>query len=311
MVAEAFVHPAFLYGGTDQYLAGCLSFIHEGLDAGDPVAVAVPTTNLGLLRDALGGAAERVVMSDMTVAGRNPGRIIPGVLRAFADQHPLRRVRIIGEPIWAQRSEDEYPACAEHEALINVAFEGRPVTILCPYNTRELDRAWVHDAHRTHPVLWSQDGYRPTPHYRDPVVTAGEFSEVLSAPPETAATLTIGPTRLAAMRRLLRDRASRAGLTAAQTDRITLAANELATNAIQYGEEMALLRVWTDADHLICQVETGGRITDPLAGRAPLSATTASGRGLPLVNQFCDLVRTHTSNTGTTTRVYMKRPARP
>jgi anti-sigma regulatory factor (Ser/Thr protein kinase) len=231
------------------------------------------------------------------------------VLLPFADRHSLRRVRIIGEPIWAQRSDAEYPACAQHEALINAAFRGREVTILCPYNTRELDPAWLYDAHRTHPVLWSADGYRVSPHYGDPLVTAAEFNRVLPASPGTAATLTIELCRLGEVRRLVSDHASRAGLTDAQTDRITVAVNELATNAIQHGGEPARLRVWADASHLICQIETDGRIADPLAGRLPLSATASSGRGLALVNQFCDLVRTHTSETGTTTRVYMSLPA--
>jgi hypothetical protein len=82
----------------------------------------------------------------MTVAGRNPGRIIPTVLLAFANAHPGRRVRLIGEPIWAGRSPVEYPACAQHEALINAAFTGRPATILCPYNTELLDPVWIEDA---------------------------------------------------------------------------------------------------------------------------------------------------------------------
>src|SRR5690349_24474231 len=89
----------------------------------------------------------------MTEACRNPGRIIPTVLLAFANAHPGRRVRLIGEPIWAGRSDTEYPACAQHEALINTAFTGRPATILCPYNTRLLDPLWVQDAYRTHPVM--------------------------------------------------------------------------------------------------------------------------------------------------------------
>jgi hypothetical protein len=96
--------------------------------------VAVPGANRRLIREALGVDAEQVLMRDMTVAGRNPGRIIPTVLLAFADAYPGRRVRLIGEPIWAGRSETEYPACAQHEALINAAFVGRPITILCPYN---------------------------------------------------------------------------------------------------------------------------------------------------------------------------------
>ena len=99
--ADPFDHPALFYRDEQEYLAGTLPFITEGLAAGTPVAVAVPTANLALLRDELGRDAERVRLLDMTEVGRNPGRIIPGVLRAFADAHPGRHVRIIGEHLWA------------------------------------------------------------------------------------------------------------------------------------------------------------------------------------------------------------------
>ncbi|HEU4347888.1 MAG TPA: MEDS domain-containing protein, partial [Actinoplanes sp.] len=167
--AGDFVHPALLYRGRDEYLAATVPFVRDGLAVGEPVAVAVPTGNLALLREALGGDAGRVLWRDMTVAGRNPGRIIPTVLLAFADAHPGRRVRIIGEPIWAGRSAVEYPACAQHEALINAAFTGRPATILCPYDVSGLDPVWVEDAHRTHPEMVTAAGRWDSPSYADPI----------------------------------------------------------------------------------------------------------------------------------------------
>ena len=48
---------------------------------------------------------------------------------AFVREHPGSRVRIVGEPIWAERTDEEYPACAEHEALINVALGESPVQL--------------------------------------------------------------------------------------------------------------------------------------------------------------------------------------
>lgn len=91
----------------------------------------------------------------MTRAGLNPGRIIPSVLRAFADAHQDVHVRIIGEPVWHGRTAVEYPACVQHEALINRAFAGRDVTILCPYDGRALSPDVIADAHATHPVVIS------------------------------------------------------------------------------------------------------------------------------------------------------------
>ena len=111
------------------------------------------------------------------LAGRNPGRIIPTILLAFADRHPGHRVRIIGEPIWAGRSAVEYPACAQHESLINSAFTGRKATILCPYDVTELDPMCVHDAHRTHPVMVTTTRRWDSPRYADPIAVAADFNQ--------------------------------------------------------------------------------------------------------------------------------------
>jgi hypothetical protein len=107
---EAFVHPALFYRTEQEYTQQTVTFLREGLTNGEPTAVAVPGPNLELIKAGLGGDAEGILFLDMTEAGRNPGRIIPKVLRGFADAHPKGRVRIIGEPIWAGRSAVEYPA---------------------------------------------------------------------------------------------------------------------------------------------------------------------------------------------------------
>lgn len=88
---EPFVHRALLYRGLEEYLTGTLPFIVEGLAAGEPVAVAVPGARLEPLRVELGAAAARVRLVDMGGTGRNPGRIIPGVLLAFAEGTQPRR----------------------------------------------------------------------------------------------------------------------------------------------------------------------------------------------------------------------------
>ena len=159
-----------------------MPFIREGLAADVPVAVAAPGPRLRLLRDALGADAERVQLLDMTVAGRNPGRIIAEVLLATADAHPDRHVRIIGEPIWPTRSEIEYPACVQHEALINLAFRGRRATILCPYDVAGLDPAVIADAAATHPTLSNADGHRPARTMRRERILSG-YNLPLPEPP--------------------------------------------------------------------------------------------------------------------------------
>ncbi len=178
-----FAHPVLFYRGEEQYAAGTVPFLRDGLDAGEAVAVAVPGPHLDLIRAGLGAGADGVRFLDMTEVGRNPGRIIPGVLRAFADAHADRRVRIVGEPVWPGRSAVEYPACVQHEALTNSAFADRDVTILCPYDADRLAPGVLADARATHPVLIDASGPHrharlPSPAY-DPQGAIARYNEPL------------------------------------------------------------------------------------------------------------------------------------
>ncbi|MCW8381950.1 sensor histidine kinase [Streptomyces justiciae] len=321
-----FVHPALFYRDTQDYLDGTLRFVREGLAEGEPVAVAVPGRNLRLIREGLGPAAGAVRLLDMEQAGRNPGRIIPGVLRAFADaQPPGRRVRIIGEPIWAGRTAVEYPACVQHEALINAAFEGRTATILCPYDVRRLDDRVLADAYATHPTVihggWTADSGRYAP---DTVVA--RYNEPLPVVPEaSAATFPFDYDSLSETRHRAADEGARLGLTAARVQDLMLVTAELTTNSVVHGGGRGVLRVWGEggldggggygtSDGLygmrgavVCEVRDSGLLADPLAGRRPAPLDQRGGRGLLLVNLVADLVRMHTGRAGTTVRCWFGR----
>lgn len=305
-MTAVFEHPALFYADVDEFLTGTVPFVQAGLSLGEPVLVAVPDRNLAHLRAALGADADEVRTHDMTVAGRNPGRIIPGVLLAFAAAHPGQRVRMIGEPIWAGRTDVEYPACAQHEALINTAFADRDATILCPYDTARLHPTWIDDAYRTHPVVQSAGRRATSAGYADPTAVAGSFNRPLPDPPRDAATIRVDYRALSAVRRFVRDRAAAAGLDEDRADDLTIAVNELASNTVEHTSGPGSVAVWTADDRLACQVTDTGHLTDPMAGRIPVPPDQATGgRGLVLVNHLCDLVRVHTRPGRTTVRVEM------
>ena len=88
---------------------------------------------------------------------------------------------------------------------------------------------------------------------------------------------------------------------------MTLTVGELAANSLRHGGGSGVLRMWTGADVWICEVQDAGWITDPLAGRRPASSTQLNGRGLLMVNNLADLVRTHTLPGRTTIRAYFQR----
>lgn len=299
-----FVHPALFYRDEREYLAGVVPFVRKALAAGEPVAVAVPTENLRLLKAEI-GAGEAVRFLDMREAGRNPGRIIPGVLRAFADaQPPGTRVRIVGEPIWAGRTATEYPACVQHEALINAAFQGRPVTILCPYDTRRLDPQAVADAYATHPVVVDAGSGREEESGRyDFEAVYARYNAPLPPAPDVPAHAFVSDV-LGEIRHFATEAAARLGLVRPRLDDLALAVAELTTNSVVHGGGSGLLRVWAEDGHVVCEVRDRGHLTDLLAGRRPPSRDQHGGRGLLIVNLVADLVRVHTGPEGSTVRFW-------
>ncbi|MFI9721827.1 anti-sigma factor RsbA family regulatory protein [Streptomyces sp. NPDC052396] len=303
---DPFVHPALFYRDQAEYLAGTTSFIRAGLAAGEPVAVAVPAAGLELLRAELGTEGRAVRFIDMEQAGRNPGRIIPRVLRAFADAHPDRPVRIIGEPVWAGRSAAEYPACAQHEALINHAFAGRRVTILCPYDTRRLSPRALVDAYATHPLIIRDGRARPSDRYAPDQVIAA-YNRPPAPPPGPPARFPFDAARLPDARRFVVDRARALGLSPAALDDLALAVAELTTNSVVHGGGSGTVRVWAEDGHLVWEVADRGHHTDPLAGRRPPTPERPGGRGLLLVHYLSDLVHTHTRPGATLTRCWVRR----
>ncbi|MEU5863196.1 sensor histidine kinase [Nonomuraea sp. NPDC047529] len=306
MSADLFVHPALFYRGDPEYVAATTDFVREGLAAGEPVAVAVPAANLAKIEAGLGADASRVTLIDMGVAGRNPGRIIPAVLRAVADRHPGQHVRIIGEPVWPGRSGTEYPACAQHEALINLSFAGRHVTILCPYDLEGLTPEVLREAERTHPVLRDATGERASPRYAPDLVVARHnrpFDE-----PAECVSLRFDRTDLAAARNLAGEQASAAGFGDDRLDDIRLVVAELGANSLDHGGGSGLVRIWTEDARLVCEVADRGHIADPLAGRVPVEAQRSGSRGLLIVNLLSDLVRVHTRPGATAVRAYFDLP---
>ncbi|HJP76186.1 MAG TPA: sensor histidine kinase [Pseudonocardiaceae bacterium] len=299
--AAAFEHPALFYRNSREYLHGTLEFVNDGLSRGDAVLIAVPPDKLELIASQLGRDTELVRLVDMAQAGRNPSRILGGVLRAFADDHAEQWVRIVAEPIWPDRSAAEYAACAQHEALINRAFAGRAVSMLCPYDTQTLDSRALIDAVRTHPVVLDGDRTQDSTSYA-PEAVLTDYNQPLPAPLD-ATEFTVGATQLRQLRTGADDVATAAGLDEERRLDWTLALTELATNSIEHSHGYAEVRMFTDRGELVGQVRDAGEFTDPLAGRHPAQPGQVRGRGLMIVHDLADLVRLHTRPGATTVEV--------
>ncbi|MEU4804465.1 sensor histidine kinase [Actinosynnema sp. NPDC023587] len=300
-----FVHEALLYRDADEYVAGTAPFVLDGLSAGEPVLVVVPQPNVDLLRRALGARADHVEFLDMARAGRNPGRIIPGVLATFTDGGRGGRVRIVGEPVWAGRTDLEYPACVQHEALVNTAFEDRPAWMLCPYDVDALDPSALHDAETTHPVVVEGTRRRSSTGYRDPFLVVEEFNRPLPPPPPDALERRFDVDRLTETRHAVAAFARDAHLPEERVEDLVLAVNELATNSVVHADGHGVVLLWREGPTAVCEVRDQGRLVNPMVGRRHPGPSAHGGYGVMLVNLLCDLVRVHTREDGTAIRVYL------
>jgi hypothetical protein len=306
--AEEFVHPALFYRGTAEYLRGTVPFIREGLAVGEPVALAVPGPNLRLILTELGTDAERVRLLDMTRAGRNPGRIIPNVLRAFVDAYPSGRARIIGEHRWTGQTAREYPVCAQQESLINLALAGRPVTLLCPYDADRVGPQTLAEAQACHPRLIDASGERASTGFAPERVITEDNQLCSSAIGSQAAGagFTFDTTKAALAGQFACDHALRLGLGGDHAE-LKLIVSELVTRVVP-GAQSGTLRLWAERGCLVCEVRHPGAVTGPLPERPLAEPRRVEGRSLLLVHHLSDLVLQRTGPQGTTTRVYLKLP---
>lgn len=306
------VHQALFYLDAEEYVTGVEKFLRDGLEQAEPVLVAVPNSHLDVLRSALGPYADQVRFVDMATAGRNPGRIIPALLYAFAQEHPTRRVRIVGEPIWPGRTPAEYRAALQHEALTNVALADQAATIMCTYDRRGLDDVALTDARRTHPVLVECGVAEPSIDYGDPRVVADGSCRVLPEPPELWGDMLVfsSAADLRVVRQFVEGLALRAGLGSERVRDLCLAVNEVATNTLLHTGEPGILSIWQDPDTecLVCEISDSGQLASRLVGRIPPASSDPHGRGLILVNNLCDLVELPTGRigAGTTLRLHMR-----
>lgn len=304
-----FRHEAFLYAGEDSFLSGVVPFIRDGVAAGEPILAAVSEARIRLLRSTLGSEAERLRFVDIGEVGRNPARVIP-VWRDFLDVHAVadRPVRGIGEPVWSGRSAAELAECGLHESLLNLAFDdGLPWRLMCPYDVEALASETLETAYRTHPFLVDEQGVEHESECYAPLADApGAFDGSLPRPPAPTPAVAFAEDDLPQVRAHVYGRAREAGLDPERTANLVLAISELAANSIRHAGGRGEVRVWAEPDELIAEVTDGGTFEDPLVGRIRPTPVQLYGRGLWLVNQFCDLVQIRSSESGSVVRVHMR-----
>ena len=165
-----FEHRLVTYESDESYLEAASPFISEGLEQSQCVLVVTTPAQTALLRDTLEDAAEHVEFADSADwYGSLSGAL--NRYRAFVRQKfeaGAAWVRIVGDPVWAARSEAEITAWFRYESLVNLAFAFAPATIVCPYDTRSIPEQVVAEARRTHPEMAHGSASGESATYREP-----------------------------------------------------------------------------------------------------------------------------------------------
>ncbi|WP_067452902.1 sensor histidine kinase [Actinomadura macra] len=318
-MSQSFTHRVLPYDGVDEFLDGALPFLRDGVDAGDRVLAVGGMAREMLLRDALGPAAAGVEFADAATWYVHPCRTLADCL-SDADNTAWqgRRLRVLGEPVWATRSPLEVLEWQRAEAILNVAFRDTEAAFLCTYAS-SLPAGVVASSRQTHPETVRGVTALPNPGYMDPWAYSAQCDrEPLPAPPPGAESLKVDRPDLYWLRAYVSEYARQTRLPEESLQRLLVAVTEIVTNALRHGEPPIVLRMWIEASDdepaLACEVADEGR-WDPGTGFGlipPRPADTGGGRfGLWAVRLLCASVQIRSGEGGTTVRLRLRLPAVP
>ncbi|MFG2621288.1 anti-sigma factor RsbA family regulatory protein [Streptomyces sp. NPDC048507] len=300
-----FRHELYPYRGDAEFLSGTLDFIHEALEGGEAVVVAVPSDKTSLLRGELADEPA-VTFVDATTAGPNPGRLVAAWSAWMRERgEGDRPVRGIGETAWRQaRSPAHLSELRYHEWLLNRAFAHSPTwSMLCPYDAGDEDQDALRSLSRCHPLI-RRDGLHAA---NEEYLGGDEYPfDVLSAACDPFQEFGYTQGDLGAVRSKVAQCAADAGVPEERLSKLAVAVTEIATNSIRHGGGRGTLRTWSRDAMFLCEFRDAGYIADVMAGRSRPDPQQIGGRGLWLAHQLCDLVEIRsTRERGTTVRLHM------
>jgi DNA-binding NarL/FixJ family response regulator len=164
-------HEALVYSSTDELVAATVPFVRQGLARSEDVLVVLREAGRTVLREALDGDVAQIEFADALAWYRSPEHAFHEYSRYVDDRlgRGAHRVRVVAEVVWPESSATvDVAEWKRYEAGISAAMASVPVSFVCAYDTQELPAGIVSDARRTHPVLRTADGARPSARYTEP-----------------------------------------------------------------------------------------------------------------------------------------------
>jgi transcriptional regulator with XRE-family HTH domain len=163
-------HSAFIYRTEDEFRRAMGLFLAEGIERSEAILAVTTGPNIELLCGHLGNDARRVEFIDASDFYSTPVAALEAY-RAFSEANLERGatwVRVVGEPMWAGRSDADVRSWTRYESLFNLVFAGFPLTVVCPYDERSVAPEILRQAHLTHPHMVDERGISQCPGYTEP-----------------------------------------------------------------------------------------------------------------------------------------------
>lgn len=307
---RTFQHDAFVHDTDDDYVAALVPMLEGALERGEIAAAVVSSPKASLLGQALGRRADRVELVDAGSWYEHPVSTI-AAYEARLNRSPSGvRTFLVGEVQFGDDPGD-WTAWTRYESLLNSALAPYDASVVCPYDRRILPAKIVEDALRTHPFVVDGGGRHPSRSYCEPEVMLPTLPPTVDIPgrePDIEVSLS---RSLREARRQLSSVTTSAGFDAERSDELTLAVNEIATNALKHGRGPGTVQVWVDGTGLTCVVKDHGAGASPQAGfRAP-PLGAASGYGLWLSRRIFDRVDTVVDDDGFRVALFASIARRP
>ncbi|HEY0518568.1 MAG TPA: MEDS domain-containing protein [Ilumatobacteraceae bacterium] len=166
---QLFEHRALTYRTDEEFTAGAVPFLEEGIEQSHCVIAVLTEHKAALLRSSLGDRAAVVEFADWPDWYSSPANAVKRygeVLKQNVESGAVW-IRVVAEAAWHGCTDAEMVAWARYESLVNVMFAASPVTIMCTYDERA-SPDFIHNALLTHPQLTAGPNTGASPSYRQP-----------------------------------------------------------------------------------------------------------------------------------------------
>lgn len=289
--SRSFDHDVFVHDADEGYIAALVPLLQGALERSEAATAVVSSSNAALLAKALGAQANRVEFISAEGWYMDPVTTITAYDTMLATAPVGKRNFVIGEVQFGGEPA-AWTAWTRYESLLNNALSGYDAHVVCPYDRRVLPPAVVEDALRTHPFVVDATARQASGSYAEPELVIPSLPATVDVP-ERAPDLEIRLKRsLREARHLFSAITASAGFGREHTEELTLAINEIATNALTHGRGPGLMQLWVDPEGLTCVISDHGAGASPAIGYKPPPLGSTSGYGLWLSRRIFDRVDT-------------------